>query len=163
VRTINGRSATLVMPLCAGIIAASGGLAWAYWRMSGSATTTVRAGSAVQLRGTGSPFPQTFLYPGGAADLKVTIQNDNPFPVVVRQITLSPDGVVADSPHASAGCRNTGVTLSPPPNLFSWNVDKNSSRSFVFTRGVRMTNASDSACQGATFTLPLTLGGTSAS
>lgn len=156
-------SKALIAAGCAGTVLASAGMAWAYWGLSGSARASVTAGSAVQLQGTGNTFPEAPLYPGAAANLKISIQNDNAFAVVVRQITIGPGAIMADGPHAAAGCHHTGIALPPPPTIISWTAGRNATTSFVLVKGVRMTNESDSACQGATFTVPLALSGTSAS
>ena len=69
---------------------------------------------------------------------------------------------VADDGHADGGCRDTGVVVARSVQTVSWEVPKNSIGVFTLADGIRMTNQSDTACQGAVFTIPVQATGVSA-
>ncbi|MBL7254933.1 hypothetical protein [Paractinoplanes lichenicola] len=135
------------------------GAAWAAWRMSGQARATATVGTVIPLRGKGVlPFGAA-LYPGTKTRLRVQITNDNSFPVAVYRVAQGSTPVEADAAHAAAGCVNTGVVLVRPSYPVAWNIGPRKSSIFQIDGAVKMTNASNSACQGATFTIPLLLTG----
>jgi hypothetical protein len=102
------------------------------------------------------------LYPGGTADLAITIENPNDFPIVISAVAPGAERPTADPEHRNAGCRNTGVSVAERVHTVAWRIDEKGRGTFTLADGVRMTNRSDSACQGATFTIPLRVSGVSA-
>ncbi|MEV6298268.1 hypothetical protein AB0M02_02555 [Actinoplanes sp. NPDC051861] len=143
------------------VLAATGGAAWAVWQISGSQISTTTVGSGVELRLAGLPHPDVPLYPGAKSDLRVTVKNDNTFPVRVSSVRPGPGGTTVDEAHRNAGCLNTGVSLTANNFTVLWRIPARSSREFLLPGSVRMTNSSDSACQGGAFTIPLTASGRS--
>ncbi|MDI6099651.1 hypothetical protein QLQ12_13695 [Actinoplanes sp. NEAU-A12] len=139
----------------------SGGAAWAFWRLSGTGNGTASAGSAVELRATGRPDPDVPLHPGARSNLFVTIRNDNRFRVIVDRVQPHSVVVAADPAHRDAGCIQSGVSMSSPFYSVSVEIPPQSSSTVLLSRAIRMDNTSDSACQGATFSVPLTLTGRS--
>ncbi|WP_433827215.1 hypothetical protein ACQP2E_34855 [Actinoplanes sp. CA-015351] len=91
----------------------------------------------------------------------MTIRNDNRFPVRVATVRPGAAGVSADVAHRNAGCIQTGVVLVGSPFSVAWPVPARSSAKFRLPISIKMTNASHSACQGAIFSVPLTLTGQS--
>jgi len=77
--------------------------------------------------------------------------------VRVTDITSS-GAATADASHAT--CVTTGVTFT---NVTAQTIDvpASSDTTTTLTGKVHMTNASDNGCQGATFTIPVTLSGNS--
>jgi hypothetical protein len=142
-------------------LTATGGAAWALWRITGSGGSAMVAGSAVELRLTARPRPDVPLYPGAKTDLKVTVRNDNPFPVLVTSVRPGSGAVTVDGPHAATGCHTTGVSLTRSAFSVTWSIPARSSREFLLSKAVQMTNASDSACQGGAFSVPLSASGRS--
>ena len=120
------------------------------------------AGSAIELRLTGRSDSDKPLYPGATSDLTVTVTNDNNFPIRITTVTPGAGRTVADDGHAEGGCRDTGVVVAKSVQAVSWEVPKNSIGVFTLTDGIRMTNQSDTACQGAVFTIPVQATGVSA-
>jgi hypothetical protein len=153
------KSASLVASIAA--VALGGSAAWAVWALSGSGNGSATAGSVIDLRADGHPDPNAPLYPGARSDLFVTIHNDNKFPVIVNRIQPGASGISADSAHRAAGCVNTGVSLSSPFYSVSVGIPARSTSTVLLPRAILMNNTSDSPCQGATFTVPLTLIGKS--
>lgn len=135
--------------------------AWAYWMLDGEGTGVAVAGTAVELTLTGRSDDSKPLYPGGTTNLTVTVTNQNDFPIKITTVAPGAKAVSADSAHREAGCRTTGVVVAQKVIPVSWEVPKNTIGVFTVPDGVRMTNSSDSACQGATFTIPVTANGVS--
>ena len=137
------------------------GAAWAYWMLNGEGTGVAVAGTAVELKLTGRSDDSKPLYPGGTTNLTVTVTNQNDFPIKITSVSPGENPVTADAAHRDAGCRTTGVVVAQDMIAVSWEVPKNTIGVFTVPDGVRMTNSSDSACQGATFTIPVRANGVS--
>lgn len=130
------------------------GVAFAAWTAGGAGSGYAKAGTAVAL-GTVSAVPVDNLYPGGSADVEITIDNPNPYPVRVTSIAGA--GAITSGITACDGA--TGVTFADQTG--TWDVPANASAPFTLTDAASMSNVSDNACQGATFTIPVTLAGAS--
>jgi hypothetical protein len=97
------------------------------------------------------------LYPGGNGDVKVSVNNPNPFAVTISAVTGS--GPITSDKGTS--CTNaTGVTFTNQTGLTQV-VPASGSLAFTLTGAAQMSNASNTACQGAIFTIPVTLTATS--
>jgi hypothetical protein len=142
----------------------SGASAYAYWSTGGSGTGSGSAGSAVALTTVSATAASTgLLYPNGpAGDLRVTIKNPNPFPVTVT--ALSADGTVTAT-GGTGTCTTTGVSVTPQTALSLAVPAKSGSTDGSLTTTLSgvlsMDNTSQTGCQGATFTVPITFSGTS--
>jgi hypothetical protein len=159
-RNLSRRSKAVLAIAAVTTVAVNGGVAWAYWRISGNGSASVSAGSAIELQVSAVPQPNSPMFPGAKTDIYVTITNPNSFPIRVHAVKPGAGPVTVDATHASAGCVHTGVSVINPTYGVSWRVGRNTSRVFGLPDGIRMTNESDSACQGATFTIPLAVVGT---
>jgi hypothetical protein len=127
------------------------GVAFAVWTVGGSGTGTATATSSLNLT-TSVATTTAQLYPGiSGANLYLTVNNPNPFPVTVTSVNAN-GAAVPDAGHA-AGCVTSGVTFTTQAT--SQAIGASGSLSFTVP-GVSMTNASDNGCQGATFTIPVT-------
>jgi hypothetical protein len=144
-----------------GALVAAGGAAWAAWYLGGSGSASTRSASALGLELSAHPRPDMPLYPGARTDLSVAVRNPNPFPVVVTNVRVGTGPVTVDAAHRGAGCVTTGVLATRGATAVSLTVPANSSATFLLPDAIQMTNDSDSACQGATFTVPLTASGRS--
>jgi hypothetical protein len=132
------------------------GVAFATWTVNGGGSGTATATSAIPLT-TSVATTTAQLYPGiSNANLYLTVINSNPFPVNITSVNAN--GAAAPDPGHVPGCNTTGVTFTTQAT--SQTVPANSSLSFT-VGGVAMTNASDTGCQGATFTIPVTFTATS--
>ncbi len=143
-------------------VGAGGGAAWAQWLATGTGSASAKAGTAIELQVSGVPDPDRVLYPGVTTSLEITITNPNSFPVLIFQIRPGTGGTVVDAAHVAGGCRESGLSMVNPTYGVSLQVPGRSSRKIVLPNGLRMTNASDSECQGATFHVPVTAVGRSA-
>jgi hypothetical protein len=149
------RSLVLLGAVVSLLIGLSGGAAFAYFTSSGS-------GSGVATVGTPSPVTvldatgtvTNKLYPGGAGDLLVTLDNPNSYAVAITSIVGS--GLVTGSGGIGT-CTNTGVSVTPGLTGLNISVASGSSVDVVIPGAVSMDSMSDSGCQGATFDVPITL------
>jgi hypothetical protein len=130
--------------------------AFAAWTVGGGGSGTATATSAQNLT-TSVATTTASLYPGiTGANLALTVNNPNPFAVTITSVNAN-GAAVPDAAHASA-CVTTGVSFATTATTKT--VPANGSSSFTIP-GVSMSNASDTGCQGATFTVPVTFTATS--
>jgi hypothetical protein len=140
------------------------GLVFAAWLTNGTGSATVKAGTASALSTLdASASTSATLYPGVNGDVAVRISNPNPFPVRVTAISLNGanSDITPDAGHSS--CSPTGVSFTNQSNL---TVDvpaksggTNGTATATLSGAASMSNASVDACQGATFTIPVTITG----
>jgi|tagenome__1003787_1003787.scaffolds.fasta_scaffold20932000_2 hypothetical protein len=162
-RKIPRRASAILGVSAAVALAVNGGVAWAYWNLSGRGSASAAGGTAVELQVSAVPQPDSPIYPGATTDIYVTVTNPNTFAIRVHAFKPGLGPVMADAAHASAGCVHTGVSIVNRTYGVSWYVAKKTSRVFGLPDGIRMTSDSDSACQGASFTVPIAVIGTSES
>ena len=143
-----------VVGLFVGLMAAST-IAFAAWTATGSGAGYAKATSAQALTTVNVSASTTAqLYPGGTGDVQIKINNPNPYPVRVTAINGS--GTIT-SDKGTACDNSTGVTYTNQSG--SWDVAANTAQAFTLTGAVAMSNASDTTCQGAIFTIPVSLQG----
>lgn len=161
-RKVNRRTKVILTVAAVAAVAVNAGVAWAYWSITGSGTAAVAAGSVIELSLKGKSDLDKPLFPGSASDLIVTVTNENNFPIQITTVAPGKGVTAADDAHRAAGCRNTGVVVAKDVQRVSWDVPKNSIGVFTVPDGIKMTNQSDTACQGAVFTIPVQATGLSA-
>jgi hypothetical protein len=151
------RKGLVVVGLVVAVV--GGSVAYAAWLSGGSGSVTAKAGTAVSLTTSdASASTTTTLYPGVTGDARITINNPNAFAVRVTNISAGVGSVTATG--GTGTCTTTGVSLVAQSGL-ALDVAANSSASFTVTGAVAMSNSSDDGCQGATFTVPVSLTGVS--
>lgn len=140
-------------------LAIGAGTAYAYWASDGSGGGSAGAGDMQTV--TVDAFvpgdaPASTLVPGGTADVMLRVMNPNPYSVQVYSVANN-GAATADNAHPS--CTTTGVTFVAPPSPLSPAVfiAANSSTLVSLPGAASMDATSQSACQGATFHLPVTL------
>lgn len=140
-------------------LATGAGGAYAYWATagagSGAASNGTMATVTVEALVAGDS-PQNTLVPGGTADVAVRAQNPNAYAVQVYAIRSNGDAT-ADANHPA--CTITGVGFVEPaaPLTPAVSIPANSSALIMLPGAAAMSAASSSGCQGATFSLPVTL------
>jgi hypothetical protein len=152
-RKVNRRTKVILAVCAVAAVAVNAGAAWAYWRITGSGTGAAQAGTVIELTLKGTSDDKKPLYPGGTSNLTVTVTNENDFPIEVTTVSAAAGKATADEAHREGGCRTTGVVVSKEVHEVSWTVQRNTIGVFTLIDGIRMTNQSDSSCQGATFTI----------
>ena len=140
------------------VVAVGGaGVAHAYWTTTGQGSGSAPNGTlqTVTLEAVvAGDTPSTTLVPGGTADLILRLRNPNTRPVTLYSVTAN-GAVTADAAHV--GCTTTGVSLVPPTPPVGVTVAAGATQLIHLADAARMTPASLSACQGATFTVPVTV------
>jgi hypothetical protein len=134
------------------------GIAWAAWNVSGSGSGYAKAGSASALTlGDASASTSADLYPGATGSVKVSITNPNSFPVRVTTVT----GTATITSDKGAACNaSTGVSFTNQTGL-TLDLAAGATNTFTLAGSVSMNNSSDNSCQGAVFTIPVSVSGTS--
>jgi hypothetical protein len=144
----------LLVALVAVLLSASAAIAYVSTAGTGSGSASAGTMQTVTVSAfVGGDAPSSQLRPGGpAADVILRVQNPNPFTVQVVGI-VGNGAVTADGGHA--GCTTTGVSFTAPTNP---TITLPTGSTLVQLAGAAtMSNASVSACQGATFSIPVTL------
>lgn len=151
-RNLVGAAVTL---LVLGVV----GLVYAAWTTNGSGSGYAKAGSSQALTTVDvSASTTATLYPGATGDVLLKVNNPNPYPVKITDVTGN-GALTVDAAHA-AGCVTTGVTFTNQTGK-AIEIPANAQTQVTLTGAAKMTNASDNGCQGATFTIPVTLTGAS--
>jgi hypothetical protein len=160
---IGGAIAVLVL----GVV----GLVYAAWTSTGSGSGYAKATSSQALTTVDvSASTTATLYPGADGDLLLKIHNPNPYPVQVTDVTGN-GTITADASHSTCGSdgshptgvtytNQTGLTINVP-NASTDSGDGNGNKQVTLSGSVHMSNSSDNSCQGATFTVPVSLSGAS--
>jgi hypothetical protein len=147
-------------------VAMIAGFGYAAWTNNGSGSAYSKAGTASALSTVDvSASTVASLYPGVTGDVLIKVSNPNAYAVRVTAVSLNGTNadIAADGSHS--GCTTTGVsftnqtglTIDVPAKVGSTNGETQS----TLTGAAAMSNASLNACQGATFTIPVSLAGTS--
>lgn len=137
-----------------------GGVVLASWLVPGNGQGSSKATTAEALTTSDVAATTTAqLYPGGSGDVKVKIDNPNPFAVTVTKVesngAVSSDKAACTDVGGDAS-KATGVSLATQ-NLNSGNVvPANGAATLTLSDAASMTNDSVNACQGAAFTIPVT-------
>jgi hypothetical protein len=138
--------------------ATAGSVALAAWVAAGTGSGYAKASTAQALTTVDvSASTSATLYPGATGDVKVRVDNPNPYPVRVTNVSRT--GAITS--NAGAACTaSTGVTFTDQSGL-TLDVPAASAATFTLSGSVAMSNASDNSCQGAVFAIPVQLTGAS--
>jgi hypothetical protein len=141
---------TLVLVL--GIVAVGVGLG--AWSISGSGNGSAKATTASSITlADASAFTSADLYPGATGNLKLRATNPNPFPV--RITAVSGNGTITSDKGAACDA-STGVTLANQSGL-TLDLAAGATATLTVPNAVSMSNSSDNSCQGAVFTVPVSV------
>jgi hypothetical protein len=161
---ITGRVPTTLAATAAAVVITS--FVFAAWTSNGTGSATTKAGSSQELSTVdASASTSATLYPGVNGDVKLTISNPNAFAVRVTNVALNGTNadITPDGGHAS--CDPTGVSFTNQTGLTIDVPGKsggtNGSATATLAGAASMSNASADGCQGATFTIPVSLTGSS--
>src|ERR1044072_5477802 len=141
------------------IVMVAVGFVYAAWTTNGSGSGYAKAGTSQALSTVDvSATTSARLYPGQSGHGALKTNNPNPYTVTVTAVSLNgpQSGITADGGHS--GCTTTGVTFTDQTGL-SLTVNANTATEFTLNGSAAMSNASLNACQGATFTIPVSLTG----
>ncbi len=132
------------------------GIAIAAWSVSGSGTGYAKAGTASALTLSDASASTTAdLFPGSTGSVKLRVSNPNPFPV--RITAVAGNGAITSDKGATCNA-STGVTFTNQSGLTLDLLANETNKVFTLaTTAVAMSNASDNTCQGAVFSVPVTV------
>lgn len=143
----------LTIPLVASI-GIGAGVAYGYFSSHGSGSASAAVGNlqpvtVAAVTGTAA----TPLIPGGTADVVLNVTNPNP--VAVTLISVGANGAVTpDGQHAN--CTTTGVTFTSQSGL-SVTIPASTTAPVDLPRAASMSVLSSNGCQGATFSVPVSI------
>ena len=138
-------------------LSATAGTAYAVWSATGTGSAAAAAGTVQPLTTSVTTVSSGLLYPGVTGDARITINNPNPFPVTVTGVAGT--GTITSDKGAACDAA-TGVSFSDVTGA-SLAVSASGSQTFTLAAAVAMDNSSDDACQGAVFTIAVSLVGVS--
>lgn len=141
------------------IVGIAGGAAYGYFVSSGSGTGSASTGSIQVTINAQTGTPNVSLVPGGSGDLVFQVKNENPAGNSIVSVALN-GTIIPDSGHS--GCTTTNsnpvVTLSiPGADLPVSLVANTASQQIDLANAVTMDATATSNCQGATFSVPITI------
>jgi hypothetical protein len=132
------------------------GVGIAAWSVTGSGTGYAKASTSSALTlSDASASTSTDLYPGASGTVKLRVSNPNPFPV--RITAVSGTGTITSDKGAACDAA-TGVTFVNQSGLTLDLAASATNQVLTLASGaVTMSNASDNSCQGAVFSIPVSV------
>jgi len=154
----------LLVVVAAAAVLLGGGVAWAAWTATGTGTAAAQAVTATVAAVTpGTPtaslYPRpTAGYPTtGPGSIVFTVNNPNPYSVTYNAIAL---GAVTSGNEGA--CPATNVVPATPTPTVSITVAPNATSTLqTVPAALSMLQSAPNGCQGVTFTVAVTLTGTS--
>ena len=147
------------------------GVAWAAWTASGTGNGFAEATTALDLTtdnvagaadAAAISVETDQLYPGSSGDVMLTIANPNPYTVTVTSVTATGPAVTATTDAACDAATGLSFGTSGAVTGLSLIVPARSlGTEFTLQEALHMGAASDNACQGEIFKVPVSLSGTS--
>jgi hypothetical protein len=152
-----------LLVMLAGLIATalSTGTASASWSSAGAGAGSASAGAGLaSLTTTATVATGAALAPGGAATaLSLKVNNPGSLPVTVTSVALDGSRSIGVS-GAVGACVNPPLTVTTPVGWSGLTVPAGGTTGATTIPGaVSLGAAASSGCQGATFTIPVTLTG----
>lgn len=146
-RAIRLLTAALIAALCL-----LGGTAYASLASTGSGPGNATTATLKSVTIEASATPTSTLLPGGKADLALTVTNPNTFPVTITALSA---GIGPVTVIGAVGCTATVATVSVTPKVGLSATLAPGSNAVDVTTGAVMGTSSASACQHATFHIPV--------
>jgi hypothetical protein len=132
-------------------LTAIAGVALAYFTSHGSGTVHTATGTLSVSIAAAAGTPGSPLYPGGTGDVTLQVNNVNPFAVTLTSV--AGDGAIT----ASAGCTAPDLTFSNQTSLNITIPASTSNYQVDLAGAAQLSTASPNNCQGATFSIPVTI------
>ena len=134
------------------VLGLGAGSAFGYFTSSGAGHGSASTATLLPALGAHG-VPTTRLVPGGTADVAVEVTNPNTFAVTVVSATAG--GVVTvDAGHPT--CTPASVSFTNPGGLTVM-IPASTTQALSFAGAASMSISAPNACQGASFSIPLTL------
>ncbi|GIF36550.1 hypothetical protein [Actinoplanes xinjiangensis] len=155
-RRFDRRARTILSAAAIAALLANAGAAWAYWRFNSPAPQhNWASGTVVEVSLSAISDPGRPLRPGIPGNLTVTVTNQHGAPVHITEILPGKGRAVPDDVHRDAGCADPRVEFTQPGFPVSWEVPRNTVGAFILNGALTVRAGGDTACQGATFTVPV--------
>jgi hypothetical protein len=124
------------------------------WSLGGTGNGSAKATTASNITlADASAYTSADLYPGATGNLKLRATNPNSFPV--RITAVSGNGTITSDKGAACDA-STGVTFTNQTGL-TLDLAAGATATLTVPNSVSMSNSSDNSCQGAVFTVPVSL------
>ena len=152
------KAVAILVPVIVAIAAT--GIAAAAWQSTGAGSASIQASTAQD--STITAVSAVALFPGASKTAIVSINNPNPYPVVVTSISAGASGTQTGSLGACSANTVTSDALAPAGGAAGVvqsdgsTVTIPASGAGTFQLTTHMVANADNACQGLTFTLPIT-------
>ena len=129
--------------------------AWAYLTSHGSGTGSVSAATVqtVTISATAGSPTSTLLPGGSPADVALKVTNPNPFAVTLISV-VGAGSITADAGHSA--CTTTGVGFADQTGL-NINIPASATTAVDLPAAASMSTSSSNGCQGAMFSIPVTI------
>lgn len=148
-----------VLLVALAVAVAVAGIGIAAWSTSGSGNAAAKAASASTLvLSDASAYATANLYPGATGSAVLRVQNPNSFAVTITTVTRT--GAITSDKGAACDAA-TGITFTDQTGL-SVSVAASTTATVTLSSAVLMSNSSDNSCQGAVFTIPVSVTAVSA-
>ncbi len=146
------RSLLLIAPVACAVVGLSSGAAYAYFSSSGHGTGSASVGSMQTVTiSSATVSPNTPLLPGGSGDVTFKVTNPNGFAVTL--VSVVGNGTITSN---QSSCTTTGVTFTNQTGL-STSIPADDTATIDLPGAATMSTASSAGCQGATFSIPVTI------
>ena len=149
------RSFLLIMSAVGLVVGLGAGTAYAYFTSAGRGTGSASTGTMQTVTVAAATATQsTALLPGGTGDVSLKVTNPNGYAVTLISVTGTGGAITADGGHP--GCTTTGVTFTNQTGL-STAIPAGGPSTIDLPGAAAMSAASSAGCQGATFSIPVTI------
>jgi hypothetical protein len=138
------------------LVCVGGGFVWAYVNATGAGTGALATGTltAPSIEAT-VVTPTTTLLPGGTGD--ATFKLDNPNSAAVTVVSVTSTGMIGVTNAPGCTSSNDGVSFTNQTSLSIPMAAHATGVVIDLTGAVFMASSSASVCQGATFSIPVTV------
>jgi hypothetical protein len=153
-----GRGAVIGCAAAASVVLAAG-TAYAYLTTTGSGTGSAStANGLTAFHTTATVAPGAKLYPDSSAPLALNVDNSgNTYTLTVTSVALDTGRPITVT--GGSGCTNPAITVSASGWVGVTVAPGATSGALIIANAVSMGVGADNGCQGATFTIPVTLTG----
>ncbi len=150
------RRRVLLVAAVVALVLSIGAGASAYLSASGSGSGSASTGSMQTVTVTavtGGDAPSNTLLPGGSADVILRVDNPNAYAVALTSVTAGPGAISTAQP----GCTGTGGVTFTDQSGLSDTIAASGTTLVHLTDAATMATSSPDACQGAAFSIPVTI------
>jgi hypothetical protein len=130
------------------------GSAFAFFTSHGSGSGAAPSGTVVAVTTASLGTPTSPLSPGSTGDVILKVTNSNSYAVTLTSVSGN-GPITVDAGHS--GCATTGVTFTAQTGLSTGLPGNGAVTTVDLSGAASMDSTSSSGCQGATFTVPVTI------